>query len=273
MKEQDRVTRQTHLGLSLNGDLTIIDPISSDTVPKHSPESRSPRGSFATGPTVIFRLPQELLVSIIELAIFEVDRSDGCSDCNFRPNAKCAKALSFVCWRISRIAQPMLFHTISFGFMSSTVPPEKDIIRVHSTLRQNPSLRRHCRRFFFGVDDYPKGPMDWSIAKDLAKWLTRVRCFECYGGFHISNQETWGLIQNMMQNVESLRHWQLSRQGWGLYLQPIINALTPKVQILSLHGISEWKECPLTLDPKARTRILSDNIRRAKILTYNVVIS
>ena len=187
MKEHGRATRQTHLGLSLQRGLTIVDLALSDTVPKRSSESPSPRSSFATGPTLIFKLPQELLVSIIELAVFEVNRSHGCFDCNFRPNAKCAKALSCVCWRISRIAQPMLFHTISFDGTPSTVPPKKSTIRVHLALRQNPSLRRYCRRFSLRVADYQQGPRDWSIAKDLAKWLTRVRCFECYGGFETSN--------------------------------------------------------------------------------------
>jgi hypothetical protein len=273
MKEQDRATRQTHLGLSLKRDLTIIDLALSDTVPERSSESPSPRSSFATGPTVIFRLPQELLVSIIELAVFEVDRPHGCADCNFRPNAKCAKALSRVCWRISRIAQPMLFHTISFGGTPSTVPPKRSTIRVHLALRQNPSLRRHCRRFSLGVSDYGNRSTDWSIAKDLAKWLTRVRCFQCYGGFETANQKTWGLVQNMMQKLESLRHWQLSREGWGLHLQPIMNAPIPRLQILGLHGISEWKESPLILDPKVRTENLSDNIRRTMILIYHIDIS
>ncbi|EMD97558.1 hypothetical protein COCC4DRAFT_75024 [Bipolaris maydis ATCC 48331] len=198
----------------------------------------------------IFKLPQELLVSIIELAVFELDSSQGCSDCSFRPNAKCAKALSRVCWRISRIAQPLLFHTISFDGTPSIVPPKKSAIRLHLALRQNPSLGRHCRRFSLGVADYRQRPTDWSIAKDLAKWLTRVRCFECYGGFETSNQKTWDLIQKMMQKLESLQHWKLSREGWGLHLQPILNASIPKLRILDLHGISKCKESSLLLDPK-----------------------
>jgi hypothetical protein len=218
--------------------------------------------SFATGPTFIFRLPQELLISIIELAVFEVVSSHGCSDCDFRPNGKCAKALSRVCWRISRIAQPMLFHTISLEGTPSTVPPKKGGIRVHLALRQNPSLRRHCRRFALNVTDGQQRPQDWSIAKDLAKWLSRVRCFECYGGFQTSNQKTWGLIQNMMQKLESLRHWKVSREARGLHLQSIVNALIPRLEILDLSGISEWKEPPLTLDPKVDTEILGDSIRR-----------
>ncbi|KAF5843979.1 hypothetical protein GGP41_005493 [Bipolaris sorokiniana] len=54
-----------------------------------------------------------------------------------------------------------------------------------------------------------------------------------------------------MQNLESLRHWKLNREAWGLHLQPIVNAPIQRLQILNLHGISKCKESPLIVDPNS----------------------
>ncbi|KAF2188456.1 hypothetical protein K469DRAFT_660153 [Zopfia rhizophila CBS 207.26] len=238
-----RYNRQSHLGPSPNKVLTIVD------VELLRPQPRLQ----VIGPTFIFRLPDELLVSIIELAVFEEYSWHGCSACRVHPNAKSAKALSRVCRRISSIAQPMLFHTIKFEGTPSTVPPKKPVIRLYHALRKNPSLRQHCKCLSIGVSDIPPATKteDYAVASDLAQWLTGVRCLENYGGFEGPNVHTWSLIRNLARNMRDVQHWRLCREGWGLYLHQVVKEVTfPKLAKLELHGISEWKTHSLQLDAK-----------------------
>lgn len=246
----DESSCQSHLGPSPNNVLAIID--------LKAVRLQNTRDYQPTGPAFIFQLPDELIASIVQLAIFESFHPDGCPDCRFTPNAKCAKALSHVCRRISRIAQPMLFHTIKFQGTPSMVPPKKPVIRLYNILRQNPSLRQHCRRLSVSVSDFAPTakPEDYYIAKNLAQWLTRVRCLQNYGGFegNVTNPHTWSLIRKLAQNMRDVRHWSVNRESWGLYLQQVMKEVAfTKLTKLELHGISELKSHSLQLDSKACT--------------------
>ena len=222
--------RQLLLGPSLNKTLTIIDG-----------EPSPPRPQLPKlGPAFILRLPDELLVSITEFAVFEEYRLHGCPYCRVRANTKAVKALSLVCQRFGKIAQPMLFHTITFEGTPSTVPPKSRVIRLHHTLQKNPTLRGHCRCLSISVNDFASTTTSsFAVANDLARWLTRVRCLENYGGFDKPNALTWALIRNLVQNMRDVQHWRLCREGWGLHLQQVLDEATfPKLVNLELHGIS-----------------------------------
>ncbi|KAF2650917.1 hypothetical protein K491DRAFT_666479 [Lophiostoma macrostomum CBS 122681] len=236
-------SRQTLLGPSPDNDLAIINVEHARCAAERSP---------LIGSASILQLPQELLVTIIKLAVFRPRDPHGCPDCKFSPDAACAKALSHVCRCISGLVQPMLFHTITFDGTPSTVPPKKNVLRLHRTLRENPSLREHCRSLSISVSDVPapRRIEDWAVVKNLAFWLTRVRCLENYGGFEGSNEYAWNLIRMMKQNMEHVRHWRLTREGWGLYLDQGLDVMWPKLEKLEFHGISQRNTRPLLLDPK-----------------------
>ena len=253
----DRAHRQTHLGPSPNGILAIIDsePVHHGTDRERSSLERSSSESLpSTGYALMLGLPQELLIAIIELAIFRPCNPQGCPDCKFAPNADCAKALSRVCRRVSRIAQPMLFHTIDFEGAPWTVPPKKGVLLLHRTLKENPSLCQHCRRLSVSVSDVRPGkPEDWAVVNCLSHLLTRVRCLRVHGGFDRFNERTWNLVRNLTQSMGDVRHWKLFREGWGLYLDQALVFSLPKLEKLEIHGIRERKDLPLQLDPKVRT--------------------
>lgn len=125
--------RQTHLGSTVAGDLTIIDleRPSFDAQPKHA---------------YILQLPDELLSSIVECA------SEDCVTHTtwmlehatiYDPN--CVRSLSLVCQRFRRLAQPLLFRSISFEYPYQIVPPSRSVIKLHRTLSEKAELRHYCR--------------------------------------------------------------------------------------------------------------------------------
>jgi hypothetical protein len=128
------VLRQTHLGPTCLKSLTIVD------LPSH--ESLSNKDTR----TLIFQLPDELLLRILEFAPREPDLWQ------HGPNHKNGMllALSRVCQRLRRVAQQLLYRDISvkkkMTLSAPMVPPSIPVIKFHRTLRERVDLRRHCRR-------------------------------------------------------------------------------------------------------------------------------
>jgi hypothetical protein len=251
----DAANRQTHLGPCPNKFICIID----EELPRHpterpSSDSSSFEGLPVAGPAFILGLPQELLIAIIELAIFRRCDPHGCPDCCKLPNAECAKALSRVCRRVSRIAQPMLFHNIKCDGPPSRVSPRNGVLRLHRSLQENPSLRKHCRRLSISVlHDWSQSKAeDWAIVDNLSHWLTRIRCLASYGVFEGFNEGTQDLVQKLMQNMGHVRHWRLYGEGCGLYLDRGVGTSFPKLEKLEIDRMFERETLPLRLDPKVR---------------------
>ncbi|ORY10989.1 hypothetical protein BCR34DRAFT_601742 [Clohesyomyces aquaticus] len=187
--------------------------------------------------------------------------------------------LSRVCQRLSRIAQPMLFHTIDFNSSISIVPPKKRVIQPHRALQQKPSLRQHCRRLSIDVADNVAVTKtdDYAIADDLAKWLTGVRCLQNYGGFDgdFLGSRTWSLIRSLAKHMGEVRHWSLCRQGWGLYLQDVLSQAMEEITFskltkLALHRISEWKGHTLQLKSTLRMNPTQKLLRTAPITALSI---
>ncbi|KAF2032737.1 hypothetical protein EK21DRAFT_60360 [Setomelanomma holmii] len=117
------------------------------------------------------------------------------------------------------------------------------------------------------IPDIPQKSLgnNYSVALDFADWLTRVRYLSIHGGFEcvsasdragkMGDSRTWSILRRMMAKFEDLEQMALNREGWGLYLPPIVNWLAcPKLKTLQIHGISERKPGPLELEPeKCRT--------------------
>jgi hypothetical protein len=93
---------------------------------------------------------------------------------------------------------------------------------------------------------------DFSIANDIVSWLTTVRCLNVHGGFEGKRNElTWALMGNAVQRLPELEHLCISREGWGLYLGPILEHLDiPSLRALSVSGISETPNGAMVLEPK-----------------------
>jgi hypothetical protein len=126
--------RQTHLGSTCLKSLTIVD------LPSHEPPSTKDTR------TLIFQLPDELLVRILEFAPREPDVWQ------HGPNYKNGMllALSRVCQRLRRVAQQLLYRDIcvkkKITLPAPMVPPSIPTTKFHRTLRERVDLRRYCRR-------------------------------------------------------------------------------------------------------------------------------
>jgi hypothetical protein len=92
---------------------------------------------------------------------------------------------------------------------------------------------------------------DFSIANDFVSWLPRVRCLSIHGGFERRNEHTWAFIRNAVQHMREIQHLSISREGWGLYLSPIVDTIDiPSLRILDIHGISRTTNGVVRLEPK-----------------------
>jgi hypothetical protein len=132
---------QTHLGSTVAKLLTIVDlqgpPVWPWTIiqPKEA--------------HILHKLPDELLLLIVELSCYDHSASENhaWARCEgvIAYDSKGVKALSHVCHRFKRIAQPLLFNAITFGWADPMAPPSMPALKLHRTLRERIDLRQHCR--------------------------------------------------------------------------------------------------------------------------------
>lgn len=142
--------RQTHLGSTATKLLTIVDlqgPREWPCTIVHPIEAY-----------ILHLLPDELLVLILKLSSYDTSPPSPGVWTQFKDvtkyDSKCVMALSQVCHRFKRIAQPLLFSTISSSGTNPMVPPSMPVLRLHRTLRERADLRQHCRwvsRFSFST--------------------------------------------------------------------------------------------------------------------------
>jgi hypothetical protein len=111
------------------------------------------------------------------------------------------------------------------------------------------------------------------VAKNFVDWLTRTRQFSIHGGFEdvstldndgkMGNERTWGLLRRMAAKFKDLEKLEISREGWGLYLPPIFKWLAcPNLKKLDIHGISEWKQGSIELEPEVRISLTVSLLKR-----------
>ena len=243
---RSEAVRQTYLGSSAQITLTIHDR---DKVPRRE--------------AYISRLPDELLVRILELATLESGPGGVC-DCEKQRSYAAIRTLLGICHRLHRIVLPFLYHTIRFNYPQGTVPPTRAVRSLHRRLQKNPSLRQHCLVLWVNIDDIgSKAEVEeFFIANDLVTWLTKVRCLKIHGGFEGKrNAHTWALIRNVTQHMRELEHLSISRQGWGLYLSPIIEHLEiPSLRKLNVHGVSETKGGAVVLERKVLPSLYESSV-------------
>jgi hypothetical protein len=142
--------RQTHIGGNGAKSLIITDLELPCDPPTAGHETTNPRARVVSpahaNKAFIMQLPEEILVSVVEFATY---KEPNCPPLDYGPiNKTCVKALSRVCHRLRRIAQPLLFRIVAFGWPYSIVPPCLAVRKFHRALKENPQLREHCRYAF-----------------------------------------------------------------------------------------------------------------------------
>jgi hypothetical protein len=133
---------QTHLGSTATKLLTIVDLQGPPGWPWTIIQPKAAH--------ILHKLPDELLVLIIKLSCYENSPSDfhrwaRCEDVTAYGNSS-VMALSQVCHRFKRIAQPLLFSAIILHDRDSQmVPSSMPVLKLHRTLKERVDLRQHCR--------------------------------------------------------------------------------------------------------------------------------
>jgi hypothetical protein len=158
--------RQIYLGSSAQNRLTIVDLHKS--IPTEEP--------------FIFRLPDELLATVLELATLNI-KSPGWRSCDCVVLCEYAaiKLLALICRRFNRIVLPLLYRTIRFNTVCQVAPPGKAVKALHSTLQNNTSLWQYCQALSICIGD-SGGKVEaehFSMVNNFASCLTRVRCLVC----------------------------------------------------------------------------------------------
>ncbi len=228
--------RQTHIGFSARNTLTIRGP---QIVP----------GTEA----FIFRLPDELLVTIFELATLNSDSGGWYCESETLFYYEGIKSLALTCHRFNLVVLPLLYRTIRFDDpYQQVVPPTKAAKSLNSGLQKDLSLRRYCWLFSIDIhDDKAEGNLEkFSIANNLVSWLTKVRCFRIHGGFSRKNYEhTWAVIRNVAQHMRELEH--LSIIGYGPYLRSILEQIDiPSLKRLDVGSVTEAEDGHVVIEPK-----------------------
>lgn len=225
------------------------------------------------GEAFIFRVPDELLVSILELASVSPDFWTWCCDCHAMGKYATMKQLARVCHRFNQCILPLLYRSIRFDYPHGIVPPTTAVRRLYRSLQNNASLRQYCQTLSIHINDVRDTWVveDFFIANDFVSWLTKVRCLQIHGGFDKPhNEHTWLLIRNVVQHMREVEHLNISRQSWGLLLGPIMEHVDlPLLRKLNIHGISEKKDGAVVLEPKVLASITSPLTLRWKAKRKN----
>lgn len=205
--------------------------------------SKMQRGAF------ILKLPDEILLPVLELATTNPRLSEEHCHCETLLDYADLKSLLFTCRRFSRIVLPWLYHTIRFDYPHQMVRPTRAAKSLHRSLQENPSLLQHCRVLRIDTNGYLAGtiPADFSIANDFVSWFKRVRCLEVYGEF--AKIHIWPCIQTAVRHMPEIEHIAIS--GRWLDLESIMqNVDIPTLRKLTINGFSDKSERSTNLQSK-----------------------
>ncbi|KAH8801367.1 F-box domain protein [Xylogone sp. PMI_703] len=227
---------QTLLGPSTRNELMILN------VPQRNPISAQRNDNSNSERAFIFKLPDELLTGIFELLASDVPENHY-RTCYASGNYAAMKRLARVCHRFHQIIIPCFYRIINLRHPNSVAPPSRRAARLHYTLEKNASFRQHCRSLSIYIPDMRTRPSHgggFSVANDLATWLTKTRCIDIHGGFSLHGKDMWAFIQNITRHMRELEHIHISRESWNLLLPDIMAHIDlPSLVKLDIHGISE----------------------------------
>ena len=225
-------TRQAILGRSGCNTLVITMPPAIGT-----------RSTLTTQPNNnagIMRLPDELLLQVVKYVAYPILSQLGGHVKNYADSAALAKT----CLRFYRLTIPVMYSRlfVSINSITSNSPSMSAIAarKLHQTLSQNPWLRQHCRALHLGIGDTTHPKIQLPIVEDLAHRLTQTRRLSIHGGFQTAAKGTWSVIRTAVAHMPLLEEVHLHREGRGLCLPDVFEALgsAAHLRVLHLGGIS-----------------------------------
>jgi hypothetical protein len=113
--------------------------------------SRNAGTMIPTGEAFIFRLPDEILLTIVEDATSRADTYGslwryGCAN---QVDYKAAESVALACHRLNRLATPTFYLIIDFGYPVNIVRPTRAVKSLHRILHQNPRSRNTVEQLKF----------------------------------------------------------------------------------------------------------------------------
>ncbi|KAF2127182.1 hypothetical protein P153DRAFT_433002 [Dothidotthia symphoricarpi CBS 119687] len=250
-----QLSRQTHLGSIDTKLLTIVDLQGPPVWPCTIIQSEEAY--------ILHRLPDELLLLIVKFSLYTNDRTtrettretwalfEDVRACD----TSCIMALSQVCHRFKRIAQPLLFSNIGFMHPNQVLPPSIRVLRLHRTLSDRVDLRQHCRYLTINMGDVARREARtlgyYSVARDFVTWFANTKYLSIHdsqcsthgaaesdeSGAHGSNSETcaWDLYRYAVDKLECVEYAYIDRAHCRIQLNQMIESLGfPKLKKLEL---------------------------------------
>ena len=230
-----RPTRQTRLGISDQGLLTIIQNLLSISTSNDRP-----------GQTFyILGLPDELLVKILEFAALRTQQSSSYYDLEFDQlySINSIAPLALTCKRFNRLVLPFLYHSIRFVSPKRIAPATRALRILLRTLQSNPSLGQLCQCLRMHIPDigFESIPEDFAAAEELTRYLVNLRHLYIHGGFSYRNREsTWNIIRSCVKHMGRLEELSLGREDLiGIEIPTLMRELQiPSLRKLQIHGAS-----------------------------------
>lgn len=203
---------------------------------------RGERKSDMANDPAIFKLPDELLASILKYAGYNIY-----GDLRLGSPYVYTKPLTLVCRRFQRIVLPMLWEELLFR--NTAVPPTPRVKHLHYILQKNPALRPFCRSLTMDIDDSHFATVeDFAIVNDLVSWLTRLRKLEIFGGFEPGYRgrarlNTLALLRRVGENLKELEHLKIAFPTGILFLREVMASVnSSSLKRLEIYGTSAVQE-------------------------------
>ncbi|KAF2496240.1 hypothetical protein BU16DRAFT_371136 [Lophium mytilinum] len=209
----------------------------------------------------LLRLPNELLIEILTLAV-DYQASQFC-DWQGTSWYKTPWSLTLVCRRISLLAYPLLYHTISFQSctLQSLVPISKPAKLLLRTLCANPTLGPLCKEVKVNIKTNSQNETlrdaefialaaDFDAASIILGKLPNVQTINSCGGFsHRKNVypfPMWEMLSQAFNSMPLVSNLTLTlaprRRQWNglMYLDDLIELDFPALKHLHLDGVSSF---------------------------------
>ncbi|PGG97544.1 hypothetical protein AJ79_09159 [Helicocarpus griseus UAMH5409] len=208
---------------------------------QHRSQSPSPEEPL------ILKLPEEILIIILDLAASVDSWTYGAPNYDSGYSYTVLRSLLVVCRRFNRIATPLLYAAICIRARQP-----RGAIALHQTLGKEPLLRQYCRSFSIHMNALQFGrpkKYDTSMATDFASWLTKVRYLKICGGRH--DEKIWWFLRDFVQHKGKIEHLCVGMVVAGSYSGTIAEHIDiPSLRSLALHGVIERKEHHAVLTPE-----------------------
>jgi len=186
------------------------------------PEDAADQSVAAKPPAMLLKLPNELLVEIVELAI-RTQKPLALLVWGDEPvatDSELARSLTLVCRRLRSITTPYLYERLRIGFSTTyNYYYDRELMRrrafhLFRSFEENPPLRNYCRSLDIHLSNAPEfdpySPVGFDCVIqsviNLASFLDRTKQFRLFRGLGIKDAEDglWEVVCTAARHMDEL---------------------------------------------------------------------